>query len=152
MDARGRSNCEGRSHYNMAFKAIDQSNRFNYGRRHNNMAFYCQWPIKSFTEISVSLAFASNFFVNNSSRRSSRCPWTISLDDRDYPNVLSSRALAQHVLEHDYWFLQIANFRPACAHLTACARTRNLSAQTLVLLRVSFQVSAVKVRQYHGLL
>ena len=64
-------------------KPIDQSNRFNYGRSHYNMAFYCHWPIKSFTEISVSLAFASNFFVNNSSRRSSRCPRTISLDDRD---------------------------------------------------------------------
>ena len=64
-------------------KPIDQSNRINYGRSHYNMAFYCQWPIKSFTEISVSLAFASNFFVNNSSRRSSRCPRTISLDDRD---------------------------------------------------------------------
>ena len=51
---------------------------------HYNMTCYCQWPIKLFTEISVSLAFASNFFVNNSSRRSSRCPRTISLDDRDY--------------------------------------------------------------------
>ena len=40
--------------------------------------------IKSFTEISVSLVFASNFFVNNSSRRSSWCPRTISLDDRNY--------------------------------------------------------------------
>ena len=30
------------------------------------------------------LAFPSNFFVNNLSRRSSRCPRTISLDDRDY--------------------------------------------------------------------
>ena len=46
-------------------------------------AFYCQWPIKSFTEITVSLAFTSIFFVNNSSRRSSKCPRTISLDDRD---------------------------------------------------------------------
>ena len=68
----------------MAFKAIDQWNPFNYGRSHYNMAFYYQWPIKSFTEISVSLAFVSNFFVNNSSRRSSWCPRTISLDDRDY--------------------------------------------------------------------
>ena len=82
--ARRRGNWEGRSHYNMAFKAIDQSNCFNYGPSHYNMAFYCQWPIKSLTEISVSLAFASNFFVNNSSRRLSRCPRTISLDDRDY--------------------------------------------------------------------
>mgnify|MGYP003690247307 CR=1 FL=1 len=65
-------------------KPIDQSNRFNYGCSHYNMAFYCQWPIKSSTETSVSLAFASIFFVNNSSRRSSRCPRTISLDDRDY--------------------------------------------------------------------
>ena len=84
LEARGRGNCKGRSHYNMALKAIDQSNRINYGRSHYNMAFYCQWPIKSFTEISVSLTFASNFFVNNSSRRSSRCPRTTSLDDRDY--------------------------------------------------------------------
>ena len=90
MDASGRGNCEGHSHYNMAFKAIDQWNLFNYGRSHYNMMFYCQWPIKSFAEISVRLAFASNFFVN-SSRRSSRCPRTISLDDRDYlasPHVL----------------------------------------------------------------
>ena len=65
-------------------KPIDQSNCFNYGRSPYNMAFNCQWSIKSFTEISVSLAFASNFFVNNSSRRSSRCPRTISLDDRYY--------------------------------------------------------------------
>ena len=48
------------------------------------MAFYCQWPIKSFTEILVSLAFASNVLVNNSSRRSSSCLRTISLDVRDY--------------------------------------------------------------------
>ena len=51
------------------------------------MAFYCQWPITAFTEISVSLVFASNFFVSNSSRRSSGCPRTISLDDRDFVNI-----------------------------------------------------------------
>ena len=60
---------------------------FQHGRSHDNMAFYCQWPINSFTEISVSLAFASNFFINTSSRRSSRCPRTISLDDRDYTSA-----------------------------------------------------------------
>ena len=41
----------------------DQSNRFNNGRSHYNMAFYFKWPIKSFTEISVSLAFASIFLL-----------------------------------------------------------------------------------------
>ena len=69
------------------------------------MAFKAIWLIKSFQlwaqplqygvllpmtnqivypNFKKSLAFASNFFVNNSSRRSSRCPRTISLDDRDY--------------------------------------------------------------------
>ena len=71
----------------MAFKANELIKLFNYWRSHYNMAFYCQWPIKPFTEISVSLALALNFFVNNSSRRSSRCPRTISLDDRDYVDV-----------------------------------------------------------------
>ena len=42
-------------------KPIDRSNRFNDGRSHYNMAFYCQWSIKSFTEISVSLASTSIF-------------------------------------------------------------------------------------------
>ena len=63
LEARGRGNCEGCNHYNMAFKSIGQSICFNYGRSHYNMAFYCQWPIKSFTEISVSLAFASIFWL-----------------------------------------------------------------------------------------
>ena len=63
LDAKGRGNGEGRSHYNMAFKAIDQSKRFNYVRSHYKMAFYLQSPIKSFTDISVSLALALIFFL-----------------------------------------------------------------------------------------
>ena len=105
LDTRGRGNSEGRSHYNLAFKAIDQSNRFNYGRSHYNMAFCCQWPIKSITEISVSLAFTSNFFVNNSSRRSSRCPRMISLDDRDY--VLFSNSYCALI---EYFFIYSLRF------------------------------------------
>ena len=66
----------------MTFKAIDQFNRLNYGRSRYNMAFYCQWPIKSFTEISESLAFVSNVFV--------------SLDDRDYYVVSARLVDAEH--------------------------------------------------------
>ena len=40
--------------------------------------------IISFTDILVSLALASKFFVNNLSRRSSWCLRTVGLDDRDY--------------------------------------------------------------------
>ena len=74
----------------MAFKAVDQSNPFNYGRSHYNMPFYCQSPNIWFTQISVSLPFASKFSVNNSSRRLSRCPRMISLDDRDQCKVSSA--------------------------------------------------------------
>ena len=47
----------------MEFEAIYQLNCFNYVHSHYNIAFYCQRPIKSFTEISVSLAFASIFLL-----------------------------------------------------------------------------------------
>ena len=55
---------------------------------------------KSITEISVSISFASDFFVNNLSRRSSRCPRTISLDDRDYLNLTTTfeHPLVHHVV------------------------------------------------------
>ena len=108
MDASGRGNWKGRSHNNMTFKYIDESNRFNYERSHYNMTFYCQWPIKSFTEISVSLAFASGFFVNNSS---SRCPRTISLDDRDkwgtgYKWTINKNVLCKQI----YIFILLGNY------------------------------------------
>ena len=63
LDARGCVNWAGAAITIWRLMAIDQSNRFNYGRSHYNMAFYYQWPIKSFTEISVSLAFASIFLL-----------------------------------------------------------------------------------------
>ena len=94
-------------------KPIDQLNRFNYGRSHYSMAFYCQWPIKSFSENSVSLAFASNFCVDNSSRHSSRC-----LDDRDYrmpsshsTNTASTPSITRHVKVWVRWDLKRSSVR-----------------------------------------